>query len=285
MPHIVIFGAGGFIGGCLAQAARAAGWVVSAASHSACDISLPDQVNRLLETTRPDAVFNPAAAANIDRVEVERQTAYRVNVEGAANIARACARLGLRLVHYSTDAVFAGSPAPIREEDPPSPINYYGYTKMVAEQAVLQACPTAVIVRISLALGFPASHPSNSFLAMLQDRLSRGIEVFAPENEIRTPIDISTLSAVSLELASFPTSGILHVGSFEHIDRFSLTCLLANRLGLDASLVRRAGPPLPGRVSRHPVGILDVSRVRSLLKTPMLSLDETIARAVIRPIL
>lgn len=282
MFRMVVFGAGGFIGGCLAQAARCRGWQVCALDHSACDVTNSAQVEDLLAGLLPNAVLNPAARANIDWAETNREAAYQVNVTGALNVARACARLELRLIHYSTDAVFPGSAQPLREDDPPQPINYYGYTKMVAEQAVLAACPSAVILRVSLALGFPAAQHGNSFLAMLHDRLSNGVEVFAPQTEIRTPVDIHTLANASLELAQKRVRGVLHIGATQSVDRYSLTLRLAQMLGLDPSLVRAAGTPAPGRAPRHAVSILDVSRIRSVLQTPMLNMEDTLARAITR---
>lgn len=286
MPdHILIFGASGFIGGRLAQAARAAGLRVTCVQRSpgadaACDISDRQQVERLLAAARPGAVFNLAAQANIDRAEIERQAAYSVNVTGAANVAAACAALGLRLVHYSTDAVFDGTRIPIREDDPPSPLNYYGCTKSAGDARVSQACPSAVILRVSLALGFPAAPHTNSFLGMLRARWAEGVPVYAPEDEIRTPVDILTLCAASLELIDNPASGVFNIGSTTSIDRYGLTTRLAERMGCPAALVIPGGVPLPGRAPRHRVGILDVSKIQAALRTPMPGIDETLERAL-----
>jgi len=286
MPdHILIFGASGFIGERLAQAARAAGLRVTRVQRgpgadAVCDISDLQQVEHLLAAARPGAVFNLAAQANIDRAEVEREAAYSVNVTGAANVAAACAALGLRLVHYSTDAVYDGTRVPIREDDPPSPLNYYGFTKSAGDARVSQACPSAAILRVSLALGFPAAPRTNSFLGMLRARWAEGAPVYAPEDEIRTPVDILTLCAASLELIDNPAAGVFNIGSTASIDRRSLTTRLAERMGYPAGLVIPGGVPLAGRAPRHKVGILDVSRIQAALRTPMPGIEETLERAL-----
>jgi dTDP-4-dehydrorhamnose reductase len=290
VAKLLIFGAGGFIGGRLARAALAGGWLVSAAARSAealfpgaewarCDVTIPGEIERLVQAARPDAVANLAAVANIDRAEVERDAAYRVNTRAAADMASAAARAGCRFLHFSSDAVFDGTRDRYTEADPPNPLNYYGYTKAEAERLVLEAYPRAAILRISLALGFPLRQ-GNAFLPVIEARLSEGVEVFTPEEEIRTPVDTATLCAAALELAGGDFSGLLHVGALESIDRYRMTCRLAERMGFDTHLIRRAGPPLPGRAPRHKNGILSVEKVQSVLRTPMRSLDETLERAL-----
>lgn len=288
---ILIFGAGGFIGGCLARAAVDSGWSVTAASYSSiiripgaactvCDITDAGQVDQLFRAAEAEAVVNLAARANIDQAEVEREATYSVNVAGAGIIAHACADYKARLVHFSTDAVFDGSQDTITENDSPKPINYYGWTKAAGDSLVMRECPQAVILRVSLALGYPV-HVGNSFLAMLKTRMQEGVEVFAPEYEIRTPIDIHTLCTAALEVAQNEHKGFLNIGAVQSVDRYTLTVRLAQRMGYDAHLVRHGGPPLPGRAPRHKYGILDVRLAQQVLKTPMLNLDETITRAVL----
>jgi len=68
----------------------------------------------------------------------------------------------------------------------------------------------------------------------------------------------------------------------QSIDRYTLTCRLAERMGFSSSLVRRAGPPLPGRAPRHKNGILAVDKIQSTLGLPMPSLDEMLDRALNR---
>lgn len=291
MKHLLVFGAGGFVGACLVRAALAAGWRVTAAtrgpsaqiegaSWQVCDITQENQVAQLIDACCPTAVANLAARANIDRAESEQESTYQVNVEGARNIARSCRMSGARLVHFSTDAVFDGTLPVLRENDEPHPLNYYGYTKNTGDSAVISEFPQAAILRVSLALGFPVS-AGNSFLAMLRARMLEGVEVFAPEAEIRTPIDIHTLCAAALETAQNDHRGLLNVGATHSIDRYTLTVRLAQQMGFDAHLVRRGGQPLPGRAPRHANGTLDVCLAQRVLDTRMLSLDETIEQAVL----
>ena len=96
------------------------------------------------------AVINAAAYTDVDRAESEEAKALAVNGEAPARLAAATSRLGIPLVHISTDYVFDGRKrAPYVESDAPSPLNAYGRTKLAGEQAVAAGNPRHLIVRTS----------------------------------------------------------------------------------------------------------------------------------------
>lgn len=290
---IALFGGGGFVGGNLALAAVRSGWTVhivealelsgvpGARWHRA-DITDTEAVRGLLDELRPGAVVDLAAVADIDRAERERELAWAVNVEAARRIASASAGLGSAFLYFSSDAVFAGTAARYSEEDPPSPVNYYGRTKAEGEAAVLAAHPGAGIVRISLALGFPVTG-GNSFFAALEAGLKAGKEITAPSDEVRTPVDVHTLSSCVLELLGMRHAGVIHLGSTDSIDRASLTRKAAALMGFpNARIVGQpAGSSEPGRAPRHKNGIISVEKAQRLLRTPLLTAEQSIRRAIV----
>jgi dTDP-4-dehydrorhamnose reductase len=245
------------------------------------DITERDAVDKAIEEVRPDAVVNVAAVADIDKAEQEKDLAWKVNVEGAQVLAESCAGRGIKYVFFSSDAVFDGQGSLYAEEDKPNPVNYYGYTKAEAEKAVLEAHPQAVVIRISLVLGFPVTG-GNSFWAGLESKLKAGQEILCPTDEIRTPVDVTTLSECVLELAENDFSGILHIGATDSINRYELIRKLAKKMGFDEGLVRPQGlpPARPDRAPRHKNGIISVSKAQRVLGTKLLSLDESIERAI-----
>lgn len=301
--RLVLFGGGGFVGGNLARAAIAQGWSVdivdaqempgassvpgAPSAHGAkwhtADITDAAAVRALVAELRPSAAVDLAAVADIDRAERERELAWAVNVEAARTIAAACARCGAHVLYFSSDAVFEGTAARYAEEDPLNPVNYYGRTKMEGEAAVRAAHPGAAILRISLALGFPVT-TGNSFLAGLEAALKAGRQVTAPRDEIRTPVDVYTLASCVLELARTRFAGTIHVGSTDSIDRGSLTRRAAALMGYpDARIATTpAGGPAGGRAPRHRNGIIAVDRARGLLATPLLTVEQTLHRAIVK---
>ena len=285
---LVIFGGSGFVGGNMSKIAQEKGWQViiadnrpvSGAGYQLVDITDKDSVENVMGEIQPIAVVNLAAIADIDLAEREKELAYKVNVTGAKNVAESCAKRGIRYVYFSSDAVFDGEGSSYHEEDPLGPVNYYGKTKLDAEKAVFQVLPAAAVIRISLVLGYPIQS-GNSFFANLQSKLKEGKDIPAPIYEIRTPVDVYTLSECVLELCENNFAGVLHIGATNSISRYDLTRELARRMGYDEKVITPEMVPevKTGRAPRHKNGIINVAKAQDLLKTKLLSTTESIQRA------
>ena len=119
------------------------------------DITDPAAFEALLKKEAPEAVIHCAAMTAVDRCETERESAYRLNAFGTANVASACHRLGIRLIAISTDYVFRGdADRPYHEFDrPDGGRTVYGQSKFAGEEAVRALCPDHVICRLSWLYG------------------------------------------------------------------------------------------------------------------------------------
>ena len=139
---------------------------VSAFVTADMDITDPVRVNGAILAARPDAVLNCAAITNVDGCEDKPELAYRVNAYGAGVVALACARAKARLVHISTDYVFAGDGSrPYVETDPPAPRSVYGASKLSGEQHVRLFCEQSAILRTAWLYG---PHGNNFVKTMLR---------------------------------------------------------------------------------------------------------------------
>jgi len=289
--RLLIFGGSGFVGGTVAKLA-ASRFDIAIAGNTPkagfeeftflkADITDARQVAEAFESFRPEIVINAAAMSNIDKAENAKDLTHQINVNGAANLARASVACGAKYIFISSDAVFNGEGREYTEESLTAPVNYYGQTKAMAERAVLVENPGAVVVRVSLVLGFPVNG-GNSFLATVRENLAKGAAVPCVAEEVRTPVDVLTLSESLLELAESKHSGILHVCSTGHINRYELTRRAARMMGFDETLVqlKAAGPLAPGKAPRHKHGILSCAKAQAQLKTPMLNIEQTLQRAL-----
>ena len=114
------------------------------------DFDRPQSIPAAFAAAAPTLVVNAAAYTAVDAAENDEAAALRANRDGAEIIARLCAGAGIPLIHLSTDYVFDGSKgAPYVETDPVAPLGVYGRSKRAGEQAVLKACPRAIILRTS----------------------------------------------------------------------------------------------------------------------------------------
>lgn len=150
-PTILVLGRSGQLATALAE--RGGNDVVTAGRLD-FDLAEPDAIERLLDRYRPAIVINAAAYTAVDKAESEPLAAFALNRDGPAALAKACARSKLPLIHVSTDSVFDGElDRAYRESDTPQPINVYGASKYAGECAVLDALPSALVVRTSWIFG------------------------------------------------------------------------------------------------------------------------------------
>ena len=114
------------------------------------DLLEPHAVPRMLDTLSPEAIIHTAANADVDSCESDPQGARRLNAELPGELAQACARRGIRLIHISTDAVFDGTKTEnYTESDPPNPLGVYAQSKLQGERNVLSANPQACVARVN----------------------------------------------------------------------------------------------------------------------------------------
>jgi dTDP-4-dehydrorhamnose reductase len=251
------------------------------------DAREPEALLAVLDGWRPARVINCLALARGGACEEDPLLASHLNAQVPGQLARWCRRNGARLVHVSTDLVFGDAPPPdpagFREQDPPAPISAYGATKAAGEQAVLEACPRAVVARLPLLYGASGGRElgaSDSFLGAVE----RGEVPHLFSDEWRSPLLVEDAAGAILELAWGRVDGLLHLGGPDRVSRIQLglalliargmtpgaaeECVVAARRA-DANLV----PPRPEDTS------LDSSRARSVLRTRLRGLREGVARA------
>ena len=111
----------------------------------------------------PDIIINTAAYTNVDRSETEKETAWKINVNGVENIALYAWTVDAHLIHISTDYIFDGKNGPYSEEDKPLPIGYYGRTKLASENSIRTSGVRFSIVRTNILYG-PAKYGRPDFV-------------------------------------------------------------------------------------------------------------------------
>ncbi len=148
----LVVGCQGMLGQDLVTRLEADGEQVTAVDRDVLDITDPGAA--LAAVPGHDVIVNCAAFTAVDAAEEQEATAFAVNAVGAANLARAAGRNGVRMVHVSTDYVFDGAASsPYAEDAPMVPRSAYGRTKAAGEWAVRALAPDALIVRTAWLYG------------------------------------------------------------------------------------------------------------------------------------
>lgn len=121
---------------------------VVAVGRPALDLAQPDTVFDAIAAARPDVVASAAAYTAVDQAEDEPDLAFAVNAVGAGKVAEAAARLGVPVIHLSTDYVFDGTKdGAYVETDATAPLGVYGASKLAGEQAVAALNPRHLVLR------------------------------------------------------------------------------------------------------------------------------------------
>ena len=146
--RIVVTGKEGQVSRSIAASGSAMGLEVVAVGRPELDLAEPESVLPALAAARPDAIISAAAYTAVDRAETEPDLAHRINGAGAGAVAAAAARLGVPLLHLSTDYVFDGSKVGAYvETDETRPISVYGASKLEGERLVARAHANHAIFR------------------------------------------------------------------------------------------------------------------------------------------
>ncbi len=237
------------------------------------DLENAGRLTRQFEELAPDVVVHTAGLTNVDRCEDDPALARHVNAELARNVAEAAASRNIRLVHVSTDHLFAGTRSGYREDDTPEPLNEYARSKLLAEEWVKQADPRALIVRTNF---FGWGHAGRqSFSDWIVYSLRAGREITMFDDVHFTPILADALAAATHRLVDLSASGTLNVAGDERVSKYEFAKRLAQVFGLTDGLVRRGSVKEVGlHADRPPDMSLDNARARAVLGSGLGRLDD-----------
>jgi dTDP-4-dehydrorhamnose reductase len=203
---IVITGAGGLVGGCLARRSSTLHEVV-APRRAQLDVTDASAVRRFIEEERPQLVVN-CAVLGVDECERDPALARAVNAEAPRALASAAAASGAEFLHFSTNYVFDGEGRePYGEYAEPRPLNAYGRTKEEGERAAFEANPRSYVVRTSWVFGAG----KESFLSTAHRELSAGRGVRAIRDTWASVAYVEDLASRVEEILSAGRHGLYHV--------------------------------------------------------------------------
>jgi dTDP-4-dehydrorhamnose reductase len=277
MQRLLITGGAGYLGAELIRQARAGGSDVgatcfsrqpddSAARWMRLDIRDEAAVERAFDEWRPNVVIHTA-------YRQRGPDLWSTSAEGAGLVARAARRIGARLIHMSSDALFDGERVgSYVEADDPSPITPYGEAKAAAERLVAEGHPAALIARTSLIYGGATPGPHEQ---LVLDTLDGRADVAFFTDELRCPIAVGDLAAALLELAATDRAGRLHIAGAETVSRYEFARLIAAAHGHDPARLRGASSA-ESDVRRPRNCALDSRLARQLLQTRLRGVREVL---------
>ncbi|MCD4650993.1 MAG: dTDP-4-dehydrorhamnose reductase [Candidatus Cloacimonetes bacterium] len=225
MPKYLITGKNGMLAYALRIHPRFEDHV--AFSHNEMEIGNYLECYERIAKVRPEIVINSAAFTDVANAEFDSETAFLTNAEGPRNLADICKKLGIKLVHFSTDYVFPGRKSGnYTEYDETLPVNRYGSSKLEGEKLVKQESEDALIIRVSLMYG----ENGHNFVSTISRYLLKREEVNVVADQFSKTTWTMDAALATHNLIQREASGIFHFANDGVCSRFEFTKEIARLL-------------------------------------------------------
>jgi dTDP-4-dehydrorhamnose reductase len=254
-------------------------------TRAECDLTDPARVRAVIrDQARPAkiqgglAVVNAAAWTDVDGAETDERGAYAANAAGPAYLAAACAEVGAKLIHLSTDYVFDGTAdKPYEADDPTGPVSAYGRTKLAGEEAALALCPSAYVVRTAWVYGATGRNFVKTMARLAAERDSLAVV----DDQRGAPTWSADLAAglIELLLADAP-GGVYHCTNGGDTTWFGFAQAIMEEIGQDPAKVKPVTTAeFPRPAPRPAYSVLSARRWTDAGLTPLRPWRDALAAA------
>ena len=203
----------------------------------ALDITDGKAVDEVFARTKPDVVINTAAMTQVDQCETEREACWTANVTSVENLVKACEKHNVHMVHVSTDFIFDGTRGPQDENEKPNPVNYYGESKLAAEEVVKKSKTGWSILRTVLVFGITHDMSRSNIVLWVKNSLEQGKSIQVVNDQWRTPTLAEDLAQGCYLAAKKKATGIYNISGKDFLTPYDIAIATADYFKLNKSLV------------------------------------------------
>lgn len=251
--RVLLTGANGFLGHYLTAKLLEKGHTILATGKGECrlpyqgrdnfyyasmDFTDPFAVHDVFEAYAPEVVIHAGAMSKPDECEQNQWTAHTVNVQGTLTVLLNAESYRSHFIFISTDFIFDGGKGMYTEEDEPGSVNYYGKTKLEAEEAVRTYPFDWTIVRTVLVYGKPQAGRGN-LLTVVKEKLEKGESYSVFNDQVRTPTYIEDLVDGIVSILEKKATGVYHLSGEDQLTPYEMACQLADHLQLQKELIKK----------------------------------------------
>lgn len=257
---ILITGASGLLGSDIVNSAEQRYSHISAimrvcskpsAGFLSADLTTESGIKKINESDW-DTLIHAAAWRSPDQCERYRSGSHRLNTWATEQLASEAANRGAKMLYISTDYVFPGTNPPYGEDDIPSPVNYYGETKLEGEKAVSNLCGNSCILRIPLLYGIRGGLAKSDLLAGSLKALDSENPCPMEDSIVRYPTYTGDVAEAAFFLLEKDASGIFHFSGQDKTSRYKITATIAKVFGKSMkNIVRLEEAPKTEAVRPH----------------------------------
>jgi len=285
---LLIFGTGGMLGQRTAKYfAELTGWEILGADiattiefpgvrYITADFTDRDTVLKIVTEFRPDVIINASAYTNVDRSESERELCWKINVKGVEYIAEAAQIVDAHVIHVSTDYVFDGAHGPYAESEPTNPINYYGRSKLAAENALLLSNINYTIIRTNVLYGI-IPNGRLDFVRWVVESNRKGEVIKIVTDQYNNPTFIDDIVVAMNAIIKQKKYGVYNIAGREVLSRYEFTLRIADVFNLDRSLITTITTPELHQPAPRPLrGGLKIEKAQTELGYSPIDLDASL---------
>ena len=194
------------------------------------DITSADECAKAIGKTAPQIVINAAGYTNVDGCETAKEECFAVNAEALKNIAIACHRKNIRIIHFSTDYVFNGTgSAPYKEDDDCDPINTYGASKLAGERYLQTLAQNYIIIRTAWLYGVNGKN----FVRTILEKAKTTPRLTVVDDQLGSPTHTKDLAAAVDILIEKNAQGEFHVTNRGSCSWYQFAVKILQEAGID----------------------------------------------------
>lgn len=203
------------------------------------DITDFSSIKLQLNLIAPDFIINAIAMTNVDTCEVEREQCDAINVQFVQALATISKEIDARLIHISTDFIFDGEKdAFYKETDTPKPVNYYGFSKLKAEQAIQKTISNFTILRTILVYGKVANMKRSNIVLWVKKSLENRETIRVINDQYRMPTYVGNLANACVLAMQKDAIGIFHISDKEYLSIYEIAQQIAEFYRLPKELIQ-----------------------------------------------
>ena len=201
------------------------------------DITDRNAINDVVTRTKPDVIINTAAMTQVDQCELDHDTCWKNNVTAVENLVSVCAKNNVHLVHVSTDFIFDGTQELLDETAVPAPVNFYGGSKLAAENLIINSNISWTIARTVREFGVPRDMSRTNIVLWVKGSLEKGKNINVVNDQWRTPTLAEDLAAGCHLAALKKAQGIYNISGKDYMSVHEIAIRTADFFHLDKSLI------------------------------------------------
>lgn len=216
------------------------------------DVTKPEEVQEIVSLHLPHIIIHTAAMTDVDKCEIHREDCWHLNVEATGNVIKAAESNNSFLIHLSTDFIFDGANGPYQEDDVPNPVNFYGESKLAAEELIKKSKLSWAIVRTVLVYGQAHGIKRANLILWVKNNLENNRFIPLVDDQWRTPTLAEDLAMGCYLIAKGKHNGIFNISGKELLTPYQMAVQTARFFQLNSKFIQKVNASTFNQVATRP---------------------------------